>query len=195
MKSDIIRPRKIRLYNALNIGYLRNEKKQKKRLKRFGYVLDPELTNRERLVAWNPYDKKLLFVENGTENTFEGLRKDLPEDLVAGLGFKKDRKRVEEAKNTLLKAKKKYDAPTATLVSHSLGGNVAHYIANEGDKVVSYNPWLINQKKKPNETIYRSEGDLVSSFATGAKTLERPENSSFLKAHNVENIKQEPIFL
>lgn len=195
MTSDIIRPKKIRLYNALNIGYLRNEKKQKKRLKRFGYVLDPELTNRERLVAWNPYNKKLLFVENGTENTIEGLRKDIPEDLIAGLGFKQDRKRVEEAKNTLLKAKKKYNAPTATLVSHSLGGNVAHYIANEGDKVVMYNPYLINQKKRPNETIYRTEGDVVSSLTTGAKTLERPASQSFFKAHNVENIREEPIFL
>lgn len=192
MKGDIIRPKKLRLYNALNIGYLRNERKQKKRLKRFGYVLDTELTNRERLVAWNPFNKKLLYVENGTQPS---NLDDITNDLLIGIGVNKGSKRVEEAKNTLLKAKKKYNVPNATLVSHSLGGNVAHYIANEGDKVISYNPALINQKKRPNETIYRTEGDPVSAFAKGAVTLERPASNGFLKAHNLSNLRDEPIFL
>jgi hypothetical protein len=192
MKGDIIRPKKIRLYNALNIGYLRNENKQRKRLKRFGYVLDSELTNRERLVAWNPYNKKLLYVENGTQPS---SLDDLAQDVLIGLGASKSSKRVDEARNTLLKAKKKYNVPSATLVSHSLGGNVAHYIANEGDKVISYNPALINQKVRKNETIYRTSGDPVSAFTKGAKTLERPDDSSFLKSHNLSNIKMEPIFL
>lgn len=192
MKGDIIRPKKIRLYNALNIGYLRNERKQRKRLKRFGYVLDSELTNRERLVAWNPYNKKLLFIENGTQPS---NLDDLASDVLIALGASKSSKRVSEAKNALLKAKNKYNVPTATLVSHSLGGNVTHYIANEGDKVVSYNPALINQKKRKNETIYRTQGDPVSFFTRGAETLERPASNGFLKSHNLSNLKDEPIFL
>jgi hypothetical protein len=195
MKDRIIRPKKIRLYNAINIGYLRNEQKQKKRLKKFGYVLDNELTNRERLVAWNPYNKKLLYVENGTDPTNEG---DLAMDLLVGLGASKNTKRVEEAKNALLKAKKKYNVPSATLVSHSLGGNVTHYIANEGDKVVTYNPALINQKVKKNETIYRTEGDVFSSYTNNANTLkapDKPSDSMFFKSHTISNIKTEPIFL
>jgi hypothetical protein len=194
-KKQIIRPKKIRLYNAINIGYLRNEQKQKKRLKKFGYVLDNELTNRERLVAWNPYNKKLLYVENGTDPTNEG---DLAMDLLVGLGASKNTKRVEEAKNALLKAKKKYNVPSATLVSHSLGGNITHYIANEGDKVVSYNPALINQKVKKNETIYRTEGDVFSSYTNNANTLkapDKPSDSTFFKSHTISNIKTEPIFL
>ena len=50
--DNIIKPKKnLNLYKALEIGYLRDEKKQKKRLKRFGYKLVPDLTTKEHLVA------------------------------------------------------------------------------------------------------------------------------------------------
>lgn len=57
---DTIKPKKLNLYKALEIGYLRNEAKQKKRLKRFGYRLVPDLTTREHVVAINPVNNKLL---------------------------------------------------------------------------------------------------------------------------------------
>ena len=52
-ESLINRPKQLKLYGALKIGYLRDEKKQAKALKQFGYVLDKSLTNREHLTAYD----------------------------------------------------------------------------------------------------------------------------------------------
>jgi hypothetical protein len=59
--------KKLSLYKSLKIGYFRNPDKQAKRLKRFGYVLDKELTNKERMVAYSPYTNKVIYVENGSQ--------------------------------------------------------------------------------------------------------------------------------
>lgn len=191
--ENIIRPKKLKLYNALKIGYFRNENKQRKRLKRFGYRLDNELTNREHMVAYNPFTKKLLFVSNGTQpnNTT-----DLANDLLISLGVGgRNQKRVEEHKNTLLKAKQKYDTQTATIVGHSLGGNTSHYIGGSDDKIISYNPALINQKVRPNETILKAKYDPVSALATNAKIIDSDNPTNIVAAHNLSGLRDEPIFI
>lgn len=193
IKYGITQPKRLRLYNALNIGYFRNEDKQRKRLKRFGYVLDGDLTNRERMVAYNPATKKLLYVSNGTDfsNT-----DDLANDLLIGIPISpQSRKRVVEEKNTLLKAKDKYGVNKATVVGHSLGGNIAHYVGGAEDKIIEYNPALINQKVRPNETILKTKNDPFSSFANNAKVIAGSEDVNVFKAHNLENIREEPIFV
>ena len=191
--EDIIRPKKLRLHNALKIGYFRNEAKQRKRLKRFGYRLDSDLTNREHMVAFNPTTNKLLFVSNGTDPT---SLTDLASDLVIGFGtMPKYNKRIEEHKNALLKAKDKYKTDRAVIVGHSLGGNVAHYIGGEKDKIISYNPALINQKERPNETILKTKNDPVSAFTRNARVVPGSEDIGITKAHGLENIRELPVFL
>jgi hypothetical protein len=191
--DDIIRPKKLKLYNALKIGYFRNENKQRKRLKRFGYRLDNELTNREHMVAYNPYSNKLLFVSNGTQpnNTT-----DLANDLLIGLGVGgRNQRRVEEHKNALLKAKEKYGTKSATIVGHSLGGNTSHYIGSADDKIISYNPALINQKVRRNETILKTKYDPVSALASNAKVIDSDNPTSIVAAHNLSGLRDEPIFI
>ena len=193
MKYGTIKPKRLKLYNALNIGYFRNEAKQQKRLKRFGYVLDRDLTNRERMVAYNPFSQKLLYVSNGTDfsNT-----SDLANDLLIGLPISpQTRSRVVEEKNTLLKAKEKYGVNTATVLGHSLGGNIVHYIGSAQDKIIEYNPALINQKPRANETILKTKRDPFSSFANNPNIIKGSEDISTFKAHNLENIREEPIFV
>lgn len=193
MKYGIVKPKKLKLYNALNIGYFRNEAKQQKRLKRFGYVLDRDLTNRERMVAYNPFSQKLLYVSNGTDF---GNADDIANDLLIGLGVSPhSRKRVVEEKNTLLKAKQKYGVNKATVVGHSLGGNVTHYIGGAEDKIIAYNPALADQKVRPNETILKTKKDPFSLFANNAKVLDGSEHASVLSAHNLSNLREEPIFI
>jgi hypothetical protein len=191
--DDIIRPKKLRLYNALKIGYFRNENKQRKRLKRFGYRLDPELTNREHMVAFNPFTKKLLFVSNGTQ---PNSLTDLASDLVIGLGGSpRYNKRIDEHKNALLKAKQRYNVDKAVIVGHSLGGNTAHYIGSANDKIISYNPALINQKVRANETILKTKYDPVSALANNAKTIDSEGPSNIVAAHSLSNLREEPVFL
>jgi hypothetical protein len=78
LTKPLRRAKRLRLYNALKAGYFRNEKKQRRYLKRFGYIVDSELTNpRENIVAYNPVDKKLLYISNGTDITdFSDLKND-----------------------------------------------------------------------------------------------------------------------
>lgn len=193
MKYGIVKPKRLKLYNALNIGYFRNENKQQKRLKRFGYVLDRDLTNRERMVAYNPFSKKLLYVSNGTDF---GNLDDISNDLLIGLGVSPhSRKRVVEEKNTLLKAKEKYGVNKATVVGHSLGGNIAHYVGGAEDKIIEYNPALINQKPRANETLLKTKNDPFSTMAVNPTVIKGSEDVSVFKAHNLENIREEPIFI
>lgn len=189
------KPKKLKLYNALNIGYLRNERKQAKRLKAFGYILDKELTNREHLVAYNPFDKKLLYVSNGTN--FANPT-DVYNDIRGLTNTQRSTRRYDEEKNALLKAKQKYDEDKVVLASHSLGSQYTNTIASRDDRVLQYNPFLMpNTRPRENIQNIRTEYDPVSLFApnSNTKTLPTQNGNSFLKAHNLENIKNEPIFI
>jgi hypothetical protein len=191
--SLIRKPKKLKLYNALNIGYLRNEKKQAKRLKKFGYVLDKELTNREHLVAYNPFDQKLLYVSNGTN--FANPT-DVYNDIRGLTNTQKSTRRYQEEKNALLKAKEKYNPSKTTLASHSLGSQYTNTISSRNDDVYQYNPFLMpNTTPRDNIQNIRTEGDFVSLFAPQENTMNLANPNSLLKAHNLDNIRNQPIFL
>ena len=196
---DIIQPKDLTLHKALKIGYLRNQKKQKKRLKKFGYRFDPELSNeRQNVVAFNPTSNKLLLIGNGTDPRQE---KDLQTDLLLGIGGLKETERYREEKNALLKAKRKYKEADVVIVGHSLYGGIANSIASPNDSVVTLDPALTNPKPRRNVTNYRTKGDIVSAFASNTTTLPNPNQLSLnpirniLNAHNVDNIRNQPIFI
>jgi len=191
---DIIQPKKLNLYRALSIGYLRNEAKQKKRLKRFGYRLVPELTNRERVVAINPQNKKLLYISNGTD--FSNSR-DVQNDILGATGAQQNTKRMEEEKNTLLKAKELFNPKKTVLVSHSLGSQYTNYIAGAGDEVIQLNPYYTpGAKARPNVQNYRTAADIVSAFAPKENTqIIKSPTISPISAHNIETVKDAPIFV
>lgn len=191
-------PKKIRLYNALKIGYLRNEAKQKKRLKRFGYRLDEELTTREHLVAYNPFKNKVLFVSNGTQITSPS---DIYTDVVGiGLNKLKDTSRFKRDDSAYLKAKEKYKDAPVKLIGHSLGGAIVSAIdLQKGDRGVTYNAANVYLKKRPNVTNLRTIGDPFSAFDTNARSLSNQaslvERLNPIQPHNVSNIRLEPIFV
>jgi hypothetical protein len=208
--------RKLKLYKALKIGYLRNEKKQQKALKRFGYQIDTNLSDgRERVIAFNPQTKKVLFIENGTDP--KNL-KDLETDVVLAFGGIKQTKRYEDSKNALLKAHEKYKDAQFILTGHSLGAGILNYNAKSNDQVVNYNPAysIGNHKVRDNIQNYRTEGDIISSMAPNKNTtllkpiqeeekktkingeiitevVERPND--LLSRHELENIKNLPVYL
>lgn len=162
--------KKLKLYKALKIGYLRNEKRQAKVLKKFGYVLDKDLTNRERMVAFNPYTKKVLFVENGTDprNPY-----DIANDISLAAGRIKKTGRFKRAKNTLNIAHDRYKDYKFTLAAHSLGGNIANYIAPKTDKVINYNA-AYSPFVRPRENVknFRVASDPISAFSPQGNTTE-----------------------
>ncbi len=204
MDSLTKKPKKIRLYNALKAGYFRNEKRQRKYLKKFGYILDTELTNpRENIVAYSPTDRKLLYISNGTDFT---SAEDVGNDALILLGSQKESGRIRDEKQLLTKARNKYKDAKLVMASHSLGSQIQHNIAPAEARVVTYNPaYSFNQKVRPNFENYRTQGDIVSTFAPKANTtiLENPnpQRSQFnafanlLSAHDTDNLRNVGIFL
>lgn len=190
--------KRIKLYSALRLGYLRNERKQKKRLKRFGFRLDEELTTRDHLVAYNPTSNRVLFVSNGTQISSPS---DLYTDLAGvGLGRLKQTDRFERDQSAYLKAKKKYNDAPVKLVGHSLGGGIISAMdLKKGDRAVTYNAANVYQKKRENVTNIRTAGDPISAFANDTRTLSNPaslvERLNPLQPHNLQNIRLEPIFV
>lgn len=191
--------KKLSMYKALKLGYLRNEKKQVKRMKRFGYVVDKDLTNNERMVAYNPTTNKVIFVENGSSTN--PLSSQFYEDWQNNIqnvstGTFQYTPRFQNAKSAYLKAKEKYKDIPVTLVGHSQSGIIVNELTKKGDKGLTYNGALIKQKDNPNVTNYRSKGDLVSSFSNpnDMKTL-AGQSKNPISAHAIDNIARVPIFL
>ena len=192
---QIRRPKRLTLHRALKIGYLRNERKQAKRLKRFGYRIDPELTTGNYLTAYNAAKNKLIFVENGTNPTSV---RDLYTD-VAGIGAGRlaSTSRYKTDYTAYLKAKDKYKDVPVTLVGHSLGGSLVTEMAQAGDRAIAYGaPYT---KKKENVYSYRTAGDPFSAFNSQAKTLENPatlaQRLNPIQPHSVSNLADKPIFV
>ena len=189
--SGINQMKPLKLYNALHIGYLRDENQQKKRLKAYGYRLIPELTSREYLNAYNPTTNKILHVSNGTN--FSNAT-DIKNNLLNSTFGRSASQRTAQEKNSLNLAKQMYPSAQTNLVGHSLGAQYSSYIGTRDDKVTNYNPHLnFNSISRPNTTNYRTGGDLVSIMASNAVTL--PNSANFSTAHNLSNIKNSPIFI
>ena len=197
MPRPIRKPKRLRLYNALKLGYLKNEAKQQKRLKAFGYILDKELTTDKYLTAYNPTNGKVIFVSNGTDITS-------PMDLItdiAGIGLKRlpSTIRYKQDYSAYLKAKEKYKDAPVTLVGHSLGGGIVTEMVRPEDRAITYNPANIYQKRKPNVYSYRIKGDDISAMSIATKTLENKaplvERLNPLQPHGIANIRDAPIFI
>jgi hypothetical protein len=188
----------IDLYNPLKHGY-KSKQIQKQEMGKSGYIRDKSLSNDNQQTYYNPKSKKLLVNVAGTHNI-----SDWATDAYLALGHLKDTNRYKEAKDTLTKAKKKYGVQTATISGHSLGGGIANGIASGNDRVYNLDPaYTIGQKARPNVQNYRTRGDIVSTFAPArnTKTLRNPNIKTgiipydALKAHSVDNIKKQGIFL
>lgn len=190
------------LFQALNAGYKRDLGKAQKKLEKYGYTVDRDLSHeRERVVAYNKDKGKLLFIENGTDPK---NMKDLKTDVGLGIGKLAEDKRIANAKDALVKAKEKYKAVNGTvLVGHSLGSGITNTIAGGGDRVINYNPaYTVGQKARGNVENYRTKGDIVSVFApsSNTKVLENNVQSKggvdhLLKSHELSNIRKEGIFV
>jgi hypothetical protein len=207
-------PKKIKthltLSDALKVSYA-DKKTAKREMKAKGYYYDNKLSNGEEKVFYDPKNKKVLMTVAGTKN-----RADIITDVFLGLGLVKHTPRFKQAKDTLEKAKKKYGT-NATIAGHSLGGQIASHLGQEKDKVITYNKGAginggFNSSFHKSEKHYRTPGDILSLMASGNKHtthLSNPFQQSYNntslnmrgvfndlhKAHNLDNIKDEKIFI
>ena len=199
MPRELRKIKKLSMYKALKLGYLRNENKQAKRLKRFGFVVDKDLSNNERMVAYSPFTKKVIFVENGsatnpfTPQFYEDWQNNIQNVSTGTFQYTP---RYQAAKSAYLKAKDKYKDVPVTLVGHSQSGIIVNNLTGKNDKGYTLNGALIKQKDNQNVTNYRVRGDLVSAFSNqNDMTTLAGESKNPIAAHAIENIKREAIFL
>jgi hypothetical protein len=175
MEQPLKKRKMLKLYKALKIAYMRNKpKRQARLLKKYGYILDKDLSDpRETMVAYNPFDKKVLFVANGTDVKSE---KDLITDFGLAIGGLKQSARFQDTENILSKARNKYKDSNFVLAGTSLGGSLVNALDTKPkDKVFTYNgAFLPNSKPKENVKNYRTQGDVISTFAP-------KQNTSILK--------------
>jgi len=194
----VTRVKKIKLYNALRLGYLRDERRQRKRLKKFGYRLDANLTTRDHLVAYNPTTNKVIFVSNGTQLTSPS---DIYTDVGGiGLGRLRETDRFKRDNAAYLKAKDTYKDAPVTLVGHSLGGAIISAIdLKANDKAIGYNSAVAFNKPKENLKLFRTVGDPFSAFSRDTRSLANQaslvERGNPLQPHAVSNIRNQPIFV
>jgi len=188
---------KLSLYKALEVGYLRNQEKQTRKLKKFGYVVDRDLTDNERLVAYNPSLQKTIFVSNGSETNLmknpQQFTKDWSHNILnIGTGNIKNSSRYNKDKQAYESAIKKYNN-NVVLAGHSQAGSNLARLAHGDHQVFTLDPALINQKSRKNVRNFRTEGDIVSSAANDIVTLSKKSNS--LNSHDIRHIKKQPIFI
>jgi len=195
-QKPIINNSQLSLYDTLHNSY-QPLREQKKFYKDRGYYLDKKLSNDNQQVLYNPTSKKLLYNIAGTHNL-----KDWATDAYLLFGKVKDTNRYKDADNTLKQAKLKYGVNNATITGHSLGATLGNYIAKPEDKAYLLDEGATfgqKQRNNDNHQHFRTRGDLVSALVSNhsnVKTLSNKNVSKdFLRAHNVENIKNEKIYV
>ena len=184
------------MYDAVQSSY--GNKKSKQSIESKGFKFDKSLSNGNQQVYYNPTNKQMLFNVAGTHNL-----SDWGTDMYLALGKLKDTNRYKEAKNTLAKAKQKYNPTNTAVTGHSLGGTISQYVANKNDKVFTLDKGAtIGQKIRKNENAFRTSGDAVSLLNSNSKrmtTLSNPNMRTsilpldILNSHSSENIKKSGI--
>lgn len=154
------------LFKVIDSSY-GSKKSQRRALKDEGYIFDDELSNHNQQVYFHPGKKKLVTSVTGTHNFSDYIT----DARLLGGNIKKTG-RYKEAERTLKDAKTKYHPDESTVVGHSLGGAIASRIASDSDKIINYNSAVLpGDKKRKNETTYRTRGDPISFFSKVDKAL------------------------
>lgn len=203
------------LYEVLKNSYAKNKSPQMG-----GFEYDQQLSTHNHQVYYDKEKKQLLFSVTGSHNASDWLNN---LKLGLGIGFKQSN-RYKDSHKALRDAKAKYNVQNATVVGHSQGGYTAQHISSAGDKVLTLDKAATIGGKLKSGDHYRTAGDIVSTFEVGKKhthTLENKKGGSLLgtafktgaslatgnllpaisatkdvlQSHDVENIKNENIFV
>ena len=187
---------KLLLKDALKASYKTKEEAEQT-YNNHGYNFDKDLSNIHSRVYYHPDEKNLLISLRGTKN----LLNDIPTDLAILTGNLKNTDRYKHSKEVLDKAKHKYNT-SATIIGDSLGGSLASALnSDERDKILTFNKGagLLHQptQAKHNENSYRVNGDIVSSLSSYDHNQKTLGNTIYnpLKAHNLDNLDNHPIYV
>ena len=182
------------LHEVIKLSYA-DKQKQQEGLKHHGYNYDSRLSNDNHQVYYNPNEEKLIFSVTGTHKPSDWLT-----NAYLGVGKLKDTTRYQESEKALKEAKQHYNPKSVSITGHSQGGTTASYIAQPSDNVFTLDKGTtINQGYRNNEKAYRTNNDVVSVLGVLNKNMVTLGNKNLFKdplnAHNVDNIKDEEIYV
>jgi hypothetical protein len=147
------------LKDLLKASYTRNTP-AKEIGKKYGYVLDEDLSNAEQ--------KVYLDKNKNPKIVFTGTRKgsDYLTDAALTFGLAGLTPRFQNSSKLVDKVKQKYKNKPITAIGHSLGGSLAESVAGKVDKVVTLDRGIglfgIGRKNKSNVTDVRTSNDIFS---------------------------------
>lgn len=98
-----------------------------------GFILDTELSNRNRAVYFNPDTYSVILSERGTKLEEKTAIPDLLTDTSLALGFGENTTRFRNAAKTAKAVQEKYQGWTFETASHSLGGSISKYLHDNFD--------------------------------------------------------------
>jgi hypothetical protein len=127
-------------------------------------------------IYYNPNEKKLLHSITGTHSLGDWVT-DLK--LATGIGFKES-KRYKDSHSKLRDAKQKYGIDNATVVGHSLGGQIANYVGGRNDRVVTLDKAATIGSSLKRGEHYRTSGDIVSALDVNKKHIKTINNGGSL---------------
>lgn len=176
------------LKDLLKASYQRNTP-AKEIGKKYGYVLDEDLSNAEQ--------KVYLDKDKNPKIVFTGTRKgsDLITDTALAFGFAGVTPRFRRSSQLVDNVKQKYKNRPITALGHSLGGSLAESVANKVDKVVTLDRGIglfgIGRKNKSNVTDVRTSNDIFSvvrNTQTGGKkvTIKARDVFNPSKSHDIK---------
>lgn len=176
-----------------------------------GYEIDPELSNRNRVLYFNPQTKHAIYSFRGSD--FKGKSKfgDLGTDALLAIGLKTVSARFKNASTFTRKAIDKYGKDNLTLTGHSLGGSQALYahskhglkthvfnpgvspdMAKEGIEKTAFDKLSYQLFKKPiknNATIYTTGKDIISILSpfVSNSTMRIVSKKKGINAHSLRH--------
>jgi hypothetical protein len=160
-----------------------------------GYELDPELSDRETSVFYNPTTKHTIVGYRGTDLGDSSTRmKDLKSDFNILIGKTRNDQRFREADEKYKAVKTKYGDHKIDVTGHSLGGALAKHVndrhSNEIDKSVAFSrgssPFHV-QKKQSNQIDVSNMFDPISMGARleGGQQIVDTAPRNALDAHSL----------
>lgn len=182
------------LHEVIKLSYS-NKEEQQKGLKHYGYNYDSRFSNDNHQMYYNPNEQKMIFSVTGTHKPSDWIT-----NAYLGVGKLKDTTRYQESDKALKEAKQHYNPKNVSIIGHSQAGSTASYIAQPNDNVYTLDKGVtIGQGYRNNEKAYRTKNDIVSVLGAFNNNMTTLTNKNLFKdplnAHNVNNIKDEEIFI
>jgi hypothetical protein len=162
--------------------------------KKYGYVLDEDLSNAEQ--------KVFLDKQKNPKIVFTGSRKgaDFITDVALGFGLAGLTPRFQNSSKLVDKVKQKYKNKPITALGDSLGGSLAESVGGKVDKVITTSKGVglfgIGKRIRPNQTDIRASNDWISilrNTQSGGKKVTIAGTRGIInpaKSHDYRNLEK-----